>query len=829
MKKTKTKVLKILLVFALAITLIRGLYAIPPPASEFYGTVTVNDSDALLGTNVSAYDPDNILCGYFIVQNSGFYGSISCNGDDSSTDEDEGASEGDTITFYVNGSRAIVTGNATWDAGRYQFVNLSAKNYPPAFDHNLTTQYINESSAWIYDVNCSDPNNDTLTYYDNATVFDINPSTGVINWTPDPDELGSYPVLITCGDGELNVSGTLLIFVLDVNNAPVLDSIGSLIAIENQLFTHDVDATDADENDTLTYYANSTLFTINSSTGLVNFTPSLAEVGNYTINFSVTDGLLWDYEIVFFRIARGPYCGDGICYNEDCGTCPQDCGACPQVPALPAPESAAPGPAGIGQIGACIEKWECSEWTICAPEGYQTRRCADIYGCGTTKKKPPEVQECVYLGTCEDGLQNCHDGACEEAVDCGGPCDPCPAPPSCFDGIKNCHDEACEEGIDCGGTCLPCEERKPAERPIEKLAPLVKRFPWLLLFLIIILITMTIGGDHLYVQRIRKGEFEKYKAQLRLYRKIRNQVYVVASVLALTGLLYTIYIYALSNKPELMDEYLWVPMAFTFLIIFVSFLVFRHFKYYEYKKRKEEQLFLLQEKQRKRKLVATEDEILILLETKALRRLNYMMMHKEVKEDDLLAAFSDATSLLKGLIRDRNGNRRPIETQDDVKAVIKGVINQLNLTGLVGGYPEFKDVITPLKVLSESTNKESPEVREDVELLLLSIITVARDLHLMSIIKSNEALTDLYNKLVEIYDYYNKLIGQKESEEKQLADEENKFMRGVEDLTKKPKTLELIRQSEKYAVIYNSLVDLYNHYKRRQEIANELKQMEKSK
>jgi hypothetical protein len=54
-------------------------------------------------------------------------------------------------------------------------------------------------------------------------------------------------------------------------------------------------------------------------------------------------------------------------------------------------------------------------------------------------------------------------------------------------------------------------------------------------------------------------------------------------------------------------------------------------------------------------------------------------------------------------------------------------------------------------------------------------------------------------------------------------------MRGVEDLTKKPKTLELIRQSEKYAVIYNSLVDLYNHYKRRQEIANELKQMEKSK
>ncbi|RLI92787.1 MAG: hypothetical protein DRO89_01425, partial [Candidatus Altiarchaeales archaeon] len=28
--------------------------------------------------------------------------------------------------------------------------------------------------------------------------------------------------------------------------------------------------------------------------------------------------------------------------------------------------------------------------------------------------------------------------------------------PSCFDGIQNCHDGACEEGIDCGGPCKPC-------------------------------------------------------------------------------------------------------------------------------------------------------------------------------------------------------------------------------------------------------------------------------------------------------------------------------------------------------------------------------------
>jgi len=58
-----------------------------------------------------------------------------------------------------------------------------------------------------------------------------------------------------------------------------------------------------------------------------------------------------------------------------------------------------------------------------------------------------------YVGrpkkSCFDGIKNCHHGSCEEGIDCGGPCLPCP---SCFDGIQN----QGEEGIDCGGPCEPC-------------------------------------------------------------------------------------------------------------------------------------------------------------------------------------------------------------------------------------------------------------------------------------------------------------------------------------------------------------------------------------
>ncbi len=67
-------------------------------------------------------------------------------------------------------------------------------------------------------------------------------------------------------------------------------------------------------------------------------------------------------------------------------------------------------------------------------------------GCGGTvigylaEKKP----------TCYDKIKNCHeDGECEEDVDCGGPCDPCP---TCTDGIQN----QGEEAVDCGGPCKAC-------------------------------------------------------------------------------------------------------------------------------------------------------------------------------------------------------------------------------------------------------------------------------------------------------------------------------------------------------------------------------------
>ena len=73
----------------------------------------------------------------------------------------------------------------------------------------------------------------------------------------------------------------------------------------------------------------------------------------------------------------------------------------------------------------CNETWNCTEWGPCMPNGTQTRICTDLNNCGLELKKPDLVQECEYIGTCDDGIKNCHNDSCEEGVDCGGPCTPC--------------------------------------------------------------------------------------------------------------------------------------------------------------------------------------------------------------------------------------------------------------------------------------------------------------------------------------------------------------------------------------------------------------------
>ncbi len=213
--------------------------------------------------------------------------------------------------------------------------------------------------------------------------------------------------------------------------------------------------------------------------GFVTYNPSTNTSGHVYFTFTAHDILNKSAESNLVRVdvagadqfteLNNPldeeYCGDSYCGAvENCSTCPFDCGPCEN-------------PSHLG----CIPNWNCTEWSLCQPAGFQLRNCTDTSLCDDNRTRPDTARKCEYNATCEDGLKNgieegvdcggicpacstCNDtiqNQGEEGIDCGGPCpDPCP---SCTDNIKNQN----ESDIDCGGECSACPGGKSCLKNLD--------------------------------------------------------------------------------------------------------------------------------------------------------------------------------------------------------------------------------------------------------------------------------------------------------------------------------------------------------------------------
>jgi hypothetical protein len=87
---------------------------------------------------------------------------------------------------------------------------------PPVFTQNLVAQTINHNTTLSYDVNCTSSN--TLIYYVNNSMVNINSGTGVITDTPVVGDTGSYNISVICGDGTYNTTQSFNYTITD--NAP---------------------------------------------------------------------------------------------------------------------------------------------------------------------------------------------------------------------------------------------------------------------------------------------------------------------------------------------------------------------------------------------------------------------------------------------------------------------------------------------------------------------------------------------------------------------------------------------------------------------------------
>ena len=182
---------------------------------------------------------------------------------------------------------------------------VGSVNRPPEMSP-VGNKIIDEGYELRFTVNCSDPDDDTLTYSSSVlpkgAVFDESSQEFV--WTPDYDDSGTYSITFTVSDGSLSDSETINIEVTHVNLPPRLMVIGPQETDEDLTLKIPAEASDEDEGDTLYYSVVDSPegSEINESSGVFTWTPTYDQEGTYNIKFVVSDGLMEDTEDVTINV-----------------------------------------------------------------------------------------------------------------------------------------------------------------------------------------------------------------------------------------------------------------------------------------------------------------------------------------------------------------------------------------------------------------------------------------------------------------------------------------------------------------------------------------------
>ncbi|MBI4154267.1 hypothetical protein HY501_02945 [Candidatus Woesearchaeota archaeon] len=164
--------------------------------------------------------------------------------------------------------------------------------------------------SFFYDINISnEAAYPVLNFSDNTSLFNINSSTGVINFTPDEANVGVNYINISIGNLACTDPDSTMILNLTINTsntAPSIDLPEVFNLTEDITFTHNFSqyASDPEQN-SLDFFDNTSLFVINQDTGIVSFTPTNDNVGKHSVRIAVVDtGSLTDFDDTIINISN---------------------------------------------------------------------------------------------------------------------------------------------------------------------------------------------------------------------------------------------------------------------------------------------------------------------------------------------------------------------------------------------------------------------------------------------------------------------------------------------------------------------------------------------
>ncbi|MEM8912141.1 MAG: putative Ig domain-containing protein, partial [Planctomycetota bacterium] len=191
-------------------------------------------------------------------------------------------------------------------------VTVNELNEAPVFS-SIADASVDEGSELAFSVSASDADlpQQTLTFSlaanapDGASITD----SGDFSWTPSESQgPGVFAFAILVSDGvTTSASETVTITVADVNNAPVLASIGNQSVNEHELLTFTATATDSDlPANTLTFSLGDNAPEGASITagGVFEWTPGENQHGTHSIDVLVSDGLLSGSETIVVTVAE---------------------------------------------------------------------------------------------------------------------------------------------------------------------------------------------------------------------------------------------------------------------------------------------------------------------------------------------------------------------------------------------------------------------------------------------------------------------------------------------------------------------------------------------
>ncbi len=176
-------------------------------------------------------------------------------------------------------------------------INVTSVNDAPVINFTALQNYtFAEDSIAVINLNnatlVSDIDNaiDTLTWTCSANSNNIKPTVNntdkqlTLNATNNYN--GNAVVSCTATDSANGqASGTFTVKITPVNDAPTFTNIANKLAFLNRPFTYDMNAQDIDAGDKLAYSVNDTRLSVNATTGVVTFTPTVAP---QTINMEAT-------------------------------------------------------------------------------------------------------------------------------------------------------------------------------------------------------------------------------------------------------------------------------------------------------------------------------------------------------------------------------------------------------------------------------------------------------------------------------------------------------------------------------------------------------------